>query len=79
MKHKKITDVAEIDANHKMRVNTARRRTDGIRLWFVSFATSPVADGEQQVGYYQNYYKEPNNYDILDTYNNFLELLRRAG
>ena len=78
MRHEKITDVADIDPNHKMKVNTARRPLDGSRLWFVSFATTPIADGEQQYGYYQNFYKEPNDYDILDTYNNFLELLRRA-
>ena len=46
-------------------------------LWFVSFKTG--ADFKpQQIGYYQNFYDEPNAYDIEIVYNNFLELIRRS-
>jgi hypothetical protein len=71
-------NIEDIDPNHKMKINKARVQADGTQLWFVSFTTSPVRDGEQQFGYYQNYYHTPVEYDILDTYNNFLAALNRV-
>jgi hypothetical protein len=68
--------ITEIDQEkYKMRVNMARVADDGSRLWFVSFTTRVAP----KYGYYQNYYREPRKYDILDTYNNFLGLLRIEG
>lgn len=74
----KVMSIDDISPHHNMKIKKARLQENGVQLWFVSFATTPVADGEQQYGYYQNYYHTPVEYDILDTYNNFLELLRRG-
>ncbi len=46
-------------------------------LWFVSFKTARSFK-PQQLGYYQNFYDEPNAYDIEVVYNNFLELIKRS-
>lgn len=73
-----IEKISDIDPSHNMKINQARLQADGTRLWFVSFATSQIRDGEQQYGYFQNFYEEPKDYDILATYNNFLELIRRG-
>jgi hypothetical protein len=68
----------KIDSNHKMQINPARVRETGEMIWFVSFASSPVRDGEQQMGYYQQFHRKPNDHDIEVVYKNFLELLKRT-